>query len=101
MGEKMGESEQNGQAVEQIQTRRFHLLVAGLRGVLSRAGIFKLFVLGVAIGISIGVVGGRFAERLRLADYADIEQMILDREHPDSPRQGPPRLPSPSEPARM
>jgi hypothetical protein len=97
----MGENEQDGHTAERIQFWRFPPLVAGLRGVLSRAGILKLFVLGLALGISIGVVGGRFAERLRLSDYAAIEQMILDREHPDSPRQGPPRLPSPSEPTRM
>ena len=73
-----------------------------LAGGLSRAGYVRLFVLGLAIGIGIGVVGGRFAERLRLADYAAIEQMILDREHPpQSARPGPPRLLSPAEPSLM
>ena len=77
-------------------------LAGGLRGGFSRAGYLKLFVLGLALGIGIGVVGGRFAERLRLADYAAIEQMILDREHsPLSARPGPPRLLSPAEPSRM
>jgi hypothetical protein len=77
-------------------------LFGSLQGGLSRAGYVKLFALGLAIGIGLGVVGGRFAERLRLADYAAIEQMILDREHPPLPaRPGPPRLLSPSEPSQM
>jgi hypothetical protein len=82
--------------------RKAFPLGGSLHGGLSRAGYLKLFVLGLAIGIGIGVVGGRFAERLRLADYAAIEQMILDREHPTLPaRPGPPRLLSPAEPSQM
>jgi hypothetical protein len=69
---------------------------------ITRAGLLKLFILGLAIGVGIGILGGRAAERFRLSDYVAIEQRILEREHPpDSRRTGPPRFQSPAEPSRM
>ena len=98
----MTSCESDGGGAGRVWKGKAFPLAGGLRGGLSRAGYVKLFVLGLAIGIGVGVVGGRFAERLRLADYAAIEQMILDREHPPLPaRPGPPRLLSPSEPSQM
>lgn len=74
----------------------------GLKASLGRAGFLKLFILGLAIGIGIGILGGRAAERFRLADYVAIEQMILDRERPPDPRPlTSPRLRTPAEPSRM
>ena len=73
-----------------------------LKETLGRAGYLKLFILGLAIGMALGILGGRAAERFRLGDYVAIEQMILDRERPADPRPlAPPRLPSPAEPSRM
>ena len=76
--------------------------VDGLKHTLGRAGCLKLFILGLAIGIGIGILGGRAAERSRLADYAAIEQMILDRERlPDPRSSSPPHLRTPAELSRM
>jgi hypothetical protein len=49
---------------------------------ITRAGPFKLFLLGLAIGVGIGILGGRIAERFRLLDYVAIEEIILERERP-------------------
>jgi hypothetical protein len=68
----------------------------------SQAGPVKLFLLGLAIGTGIGILGGRVAERFRLLDYVAIEQIILEREGPPVSRlSGPTRSPFPKAPFRM
>ena len=81
---------------------RLHLLLGNAKKTITRAGLLKLFILGFAIGVGIGILGGRAAERFRLSDYVAIEQTILQRERPpDSHHTGPPRFQSPGEPSRM
>jgi len=77
------------------------LLTRG-KDAVSRAGPLKLFLLGLAIGVGIGILGGRVAERFRLLDYVAIEEIMLEREHPPISRlSGPPRSPSPKAPSWM
>jgi hypothetical protein len=67
-----------------------------------RAGPLKLFLLGLAIGVGIGILGGRIAERFRLLDYVAIEEIILERERPSVSRlNGLPQSPFPKAPSRM
>ena len=81
---------------------RLHRVLGNVKKTITRAGLLKLFILGLAIGISIGILGGRAAERFRLSEYVAIEQTILQREHPpDSRRTGLSRFQSPAEPSRM
>jgi hypothetical protein len=61
-------------------------MVGRVKDAVSQAGPGKLFLLGLAIGIGIGVLGGRVAERFRLLDYVAIEQLILEREGPPASR---------------
>jgi hypothetical protein len=69
-------------------------LLGGVKAVVSQAGPFKLFLLGLAIGIGVGIMGGRVAERFRLLDYVAIEQIILEREAPPASRlRGPTKSP--------
>jgi len=69
---------------------------------ITRAGPFKLFLLGLAVGVGIGILGGRIAERFRLLDYVAIEEIILERERPPVSRlNGLPESPFPKAPSRM
>ncbi len=70
------------------------VLLGCVKGAVSQAGPLKLFLLGLTIGIGIGVLGGRVAERFRLLDYVAIEQIILEREAPPASRlRGPAKTP--------
>ncbi len=67
-----------------------------------RAGYLRILILGVMIGMGIGIMAGRVAERMRLSDFVAIEKMILERERPPESRyHGPPRVPSPNQPFQM
>ena len=67
-----------------------------------RAGHLRIFILGLMIGVCIGIMGGRVAERFRLLDFVAIEKMILERERPpDSRHHGPPRLSPPNQPFQI
>jgi len=78
------------------------LLLGHVKDVVTQAGPVKLFLLGLAIGVGIGILGGRVAERFRLLDYVAIEQIILEREGPPVSRLGgPPRSPFPKAPSWM
>lgn len=67
-----------------------------------RPGHLKIFILGLLIGLCIGIMTGRVAERSRLSDFVAIEKMILEREHPpESRHHRPPRLSSPNQLSRM
>ena len=66
------------------------------------AGTARIFILGLVLGMCIGVLAGRVAERFRLSDFVAIEQMILEREEPlESPHHGPPQLSRPNQPFRL
>ena len=68
----------------------------------AHTGQIKIFILGLAIGVFLGILGGRLAERFRLLDYVAIEQMILERERPSESRPNrPPRYPPPDDPFRL
>jgi hypothetical protein len=74
----------------------------GAHDAIARAGPLKLFLLGLAIGIGIGILGGRIAERFRLLDYVAIEEIILERERPPVSRLNSPAYsPFPKAPSRM
>lgn len=78
------------------------ILLGRVKDAVSRAGPLRLFLLGLAIGVGIGILGGRIAERFRLLDYVAIEEIILERAHPPVSRlSGPPRSPFPKAPTRM
>ena len=67
-------------------------MFARVNDAVSRAGPLKLFLLGLAIGVGIGILGGRLAERFRLLDYVAIEEIILEQKRPPTSRlSGPPR----------
>ena len=67
-----------------------------------RAGYLRILILGLMIGMGIGIMAGRVAERMRLSDFVAIEKMILERERPPGSRyHGPPRVPSPNQPFQM
>jgi hypothetical protein len=67
-----------------------------------RAGYLRILVLGLMIGMCVGIMAGRVAERFRLSDFVAIEKMILERERPPQSRyHGPPRVPSSNQPFQM
>jgi hypothetical protein len=78
------------------------VLLGRVKGAVSQAGPLKLFLLGLAIGVGIGILSGRVAERFRLLDYVAIEEIILERERlPVSRLNGSPRSPFPKPPSWM
>jgi hypothetical protein len=67
-----------------------------------RTGHRKIFLLGLMIGLGIGIMAGRVAERFRLSDFVAIEKMILEQEQsPESRHHGSPRLSHPNHQFRM
>ncbi len=65
-------------------------------------GHIRIFVLGLLIGLCVGIMAGRVAERFRLSDFVAIEQMILERERPPASRyHGPPRITPPNQTFQM
>ncbi len=73
-----------------------------LRSTIGRVGHRRIFILGLLIGLGVGIMAGRVAERFRLSDFVAIEQMILERERPPALRyHGPPRVTPPNQPFQM
>lgn len=78
------------------------VVVERVHEAVSRAGPLKLFLLGLALGVGLGILGGRIAERFRLLDYVAIEAIILERERPPVSRlHGPAASPLPPAPSRL